>query len=230
MANSLQSVGGSASSVGLITLTFGSNTTNGSAIVIAIGSFFGEAPGSCADNKGNTYTLAGQTPSHNALIYVAENIVGGASHSVTFTASTGGCYFVAVAAEYANVATAASVDKTAATDTAGTPNYSSGSTATTSQNDELLLGVQHRHAAGIVFTPSGSWVNVKTQDDGSFHTMNLQDQIVASTGTYASTGSLTLGGQPQSVIVTLKLAGGGGGGGGGSVAAAAYYYRLLRQQ
>ena len=94
------------------------------------------------------------------MVFYAENIVGGAGHTVTVTAS-GPTYFSVTGVEYAGLAASNSLDVTAVNRGTGA-SYTSGA-ATIASANELLLGVHHVWGGGVGFTPSSGWSTVGVQ-------------------------------------------------------------------
>lgn len=145
-------------------------------------------------SQAGTVQIARSDPVFGGSLQIAyiENIVGGASHTITLTA-VGGSSSYLNATEYSGVAKSGSLDKTnvgSGTSTA----LLSAATATTVQADELLIGggaigdtASSVWTAGASFNLRGNLANGTTGALGF-----LEDRIVAATGTYTS--SATWGG------------------------------------
>lgn len=203
----------------LTTPAFASDTTSGNLIVVGAMSQSGaNAIDSVTDSKSNTYTRRGQANSSTSInceIWVAENITGGASHTVTATENgflTGGV----IAFEISGAATSSSFDVTAGTNGTG-GSLSSGNTATTAQANEILIGF-----GGITSNTNPTWTEgtsflpsppVSTSGTSAGYAIAMEYRIVSATGAYAGTMTSSNSGQNWAmVVVALKEAGGGGGG------------------
>lgn len=183
-------------------VAFLSNTVAGNLLLIGI-SHTGDHT-SISDSQGNTISdafMVGADP--NCHLHYIENNIGGADTVTVNYGSTQfdlGCMFVA---EYSGIATASALDKTAtATGFGGTSN--SGSTATTTQADELLIGVTSgTHTFGS-YTPGSGWTeraDITTGRPGHY-----QEKIVSSTGAYDSTATLSTNANWAAGIATFKAA------------------------
>jgi len=96
-----------------------------------------------SDSGAGTWLNAGlnNSGSGRAGIYYLENIAGSGSQTVTFTRPGGGSGSLSlIVLEFSQVATVSSLDKTAFTNSSSFIK-DSGNTATTTQADELLLGI-----------------------------------------------------------------------------------------
>jgi hypothetical protein len=110
--------GSSPFSTTFTTSAFGSSTTSGNAILIAI-SYDASAGGtftSVTDSKGNTYTAVGavfvDANTNSCRHFYNLNIVGGASHTITVNAGGVGFQFLRVVAhEVSGLLTSAALDK-----------------------------------------------------------------------------------------------------------------------
>jgi hypothetical protein len=202
-----------------LSLTLDNSTAGGNFIALYIPSYYRDASNSgqdysASDNKSNTYTKAFESAGVTGSLecWYAENISGGASHQVTISTPVGGFFMFAVA-EYSGVATSSAFDTSAVSpqDTPATT-YTSGSTATTAQADELLFGAVYSYNGTVSVTPDSPWSAINTRT-GTFLHMVVTEQVVSSTGAYANTGSIsgdTV--KTWSGIATFKAAAGGGGG------------------
>jgi hypothetical protein len=213
----IKSVG--ADGVTSVSLTFDSSTAGGNFIALYIPSYYRDATNSpqdysASDNKSNTYTKAFESAGVTGSLecWYAENISGGASHQVTISSPVGS-YFMFAVAEYSGVATSSAFDTSAVSpqDTPATT-YTSGSTASTAQADELLFGAVFSYNGTVSVTPDSPWSAINTRT-GTFLHMVVTEQVVSSTGAYANTGSIsgdTV--KTWSGIATFKASAGGGGG------------------
>lgn len=139
-----------------------------------------------------------------------ENIVGGASHTVSMTTNAEQ-YSVLNASEYSGIATSSSIDQTGSG--TGTSTTLSSGNVTTTQADELLVGAGTISAGtDSTFTATSSFTlrgSIGNADEGTVG--YLIDRIVSATGTYAATA--TWGGSSGAwvaAIATFKAAAAGG--------------------
>lgn len=145
------------------------------------------------------FTLAISAVSGQGLYIFYRVVVGGDSATVTFTPD----HSTAVAAgiiEYSGL-TATPLDKTASNTTGGGSSIATGTTATTSQADELLLAVigPHNPTSGSTFSLTGITAGYTAQVSQSglganpFNAVGMfaADQIVSATGTQAATGTIS---------------------------------------
>jgi len=199
---------GSVSPGSSLSVTLDSPTTAGNFLAIFASCYYaaGDAwfPWTMSDNNGSTVQQAVTLEDAGTVrIYYAENIAGRSGHQVTLSAS-GSSYFVLTAVEYSGVALSSTLDKTSSLrDT--TAAYTSGTTATTAQADELLDGVHHLRDTTTTWSPGSSFSTIERFTDGSFHQHQTQDRIVALTGTYQSNGTASASADIRNAIATFKL-------------------------
>jgi hypothetical protein len=104
--------------------------------------------------------------------------------------------------------------------------YDSGTTATTSQADELLIGVVGRPATSDIYTLPTNWTDEVTSA-GTFTSMFTGQRIVSATGGYAFTANLDSAyAWVGSMIATFKA----DTGGGGATAFPHHYYQQLHRR
>lgn len=178
-------------------VTFTSTTITGNTIIVAISSYYADTANSpqnftLTDNQGNSacYTKdvnlggTGQTQ-----IWHCSNITGGASHQITVSAGTT-AYFNLLSLEYSGIATSNSFD-VGGSNQVNTPavTYTSNN-VTTTQADELLIGLHWTFKGTPAFTPDSPWTSATTVS-GTYLYSEVADRIVSSTGNYADTGSVT---------------------------------------
>jgi hypothetical protein len=94
-----------------------------------------------------------------------------------------------------------------ATGSSTAPN--SGTTATTTAANELLIGVIGTAFNGTVLTPGAGWTD-RTETTGE--RMNFMERLVTSTGTYDASGTFGASDEWGAIIATYKATSGGGGG------------------
>lgn len=175
---------------------------------------------SVADNQGNTWAIDVQAAdSGSARASVASAKVATASGTVTVTATLGaaGSYAELVASEFSGLDTSTWVDKTA-TATAQSTSPVSGTTATTTVADELVMATVEVSVSstdvGLDSPPTGYTNLALNQDADATIALSADYKIVAATGTQAASwGTLTGAWFWGGCIATYKGATGGGGGG-----------------
>lgn len=163
---------------------------------------------SVSDNKGNSYSMAvGPTTLGNGRAYIFYSVVdtGGTNFIITITASASSIH-TAAAAEYSGVATSTPLDQIAAATGNGTA-ASSGATPTTTQANELIMGMVYSPpnvptiSAGATFTFRVNRVN------NSRGSILLEDKNVTSTGTQTATGTISATNDWIAQCATFKEAG-----------------------
>jgi hypothetical protein len=106
--------------------------------------------------------------------------------------------------EYAGLASASWLDKTAgATGTSTSP--SSGATATTTVASEVLVGVVCAGNAPT-WTPGTGYTTIEEFDINGAKIYAAEDQVVLATGAYSATGTLGTSQDWAAVIATYKAA------------------------
>ncbi len=207
------------------TATFGSNVTAWNFIVVGFNIDPANSLTSITDSLGNTYHAAiGPTDSSGnsrCYIYYAFNITGGANTITVIRGSTAGFATIS-ASEFSGMQTGDSLDKTAGVGQASTTAYDSGNTATTTQSDELLIGfLCTDQTTPLTFTAGASYT-LDTQSleatSGS-HTQQLEYQVVAATGAYKATGTVSAAIVGVAQIATFKIS---------AVATAAFWHAPTR--
>jgi hypothetical protein len=138
----------------------------------------------------NAWTLNSGVSGHSACYY-AMNITGGASHTVTQTIASFGANGMALAVgEFSGIDTSSALDKVASASSSAEP-QSSGSTATTSQANELLIGGGGQSHSGAIVPFSvlnGDWtdaVSLRHVVSGSIQGIILSYRIVPVSGAYS---------------------------------------------
>lgn len=201
----IQSKGATGAYVKSVALTLPLPATSGDQLIVAVSDYYAAdgTPFAISDSKGNTWKSAVDFANGaHLLVFYAENIVGGASETITVTASSA-TYFSVSAVEYAGLASSNSLDVTVS-NRVTSASYSSPA-ATIASGNELLFGVHHVWGSGVVFTPATGWSTVGVQV--SYDETQVQDQIAAAAGTYASAGTESSSNDTQSVLVAFKPAG-----------------------
>lgn len=190
----VQSATNSANASATLTLTFGSNFTPGNIVLVAVGHNAG-AP-RITEAAGITATMywIGSTNTANSNLFLV-HILSSGVNSLTITQQVGTNAISAVGAEYTgtNIVT----DMQAATSGSST-NPASGATATTSQANELWVGVactRNTNGGANVFTAYQNGFAEVAEANTSIATslidraVTLMERFVTSTG--AATASAT---------------------------------------
>lgn len=163
------------------------------------------------DTRGNTYQLAATvsqtSDGHQIWPYYAENFAGGAN---TVTASVSGSpsgYVGFVIAEYSGIVTSGALDKTKTAIGSGTF-LSTGSTATTSFSDELLVGYFGMSEGGSGFSPTSGFElkGYLQHSQGGRNQSAFLDRLVNSTGAYALTATTGSTEVYSGILATFKRA------------------------
>lgn len=198
------------------TVTFSSTTTAGNIILVTARSG-GTATTTMADDKAggsNTYNTD-VTLSHASFgagyIFSAPN--AGAAKVLTWTNSVSASIRIAIF-EYSGIATSSPLDKTSSLYTSGSPTSAdSGSTATTTQAAELLVGVLCLNAANCGTTTAGTSQSYAIEErvpaDPNARLVS-EDVVVAATGTYKADFTWANASSADAIclIATYKAAGG----------------------
>lgn len=176
-----------------LAITFDSNVTAGNMIFIQMYRAASVAVTDISDGLGNTYNLLndGNGPYGGGSSYYAYNISGGScTITVTFDGNTNAAF---VAREYSGLLTTDPLDvKAENLDGSYVASHSCGTTAATSQNDELvIIGYTGDAAAAGNYSASG-FSNLSDIDhNGVYGSVVMADKDVTSTGT--QTGTFTSG-------------------------------------
>jgi hypothetical protein len=165
-----------------MTSAFGSATTVGNLIIVCLNTYTG-VPGTTAitDAKGNTYTRDFQYAVGllTQTYYSAPITTGGTAHTITIGAGFEIANLDAV--EVSGAATSSPFDKSAS-NTATSTAYSTGSTGTLTQADEIVIvsvGVDTGDTATI--TEDASYTLIGEMESGSFYVSNTAYKIVSAT-------------------------------------------------
>lgn len=181
----------------------------GNLIVLRVSVSNGTTLSSVSDSAGNTWSVAiNQSTSGDMTSAIAYTpaTTGMTSGTITATFSTSAYFLYTHIAEFSGVATSTPLDQThGANATFGTA-YSSGATATTSQANELLVGIATNTTNGPTSTPGSGWT--EETDPGATTHQGYTDgyQIVSATGTYAYSGTWSANTDGPVAIATFKAA------------------------
>lgn len=169
---------------------------------------------SIGDNKSNSYSIIGSEQISGGgfvwcRLYRCENAAGGAGH--TFTVTVSGSQEITLFALEITGAAAASFDKTNQASDATSP-YNSGSTPTTGQANELIVGFlggdsgsnPATHTINNSTPSAGSWTIQLEETDGStLWTGAFATAIVSATGAYQA--GFTESGAVEGVVFTATF-------------------------
>jgi hypothetical protein len=210
-----------------VALTFATPPTLGNGLVVLVTGYNNPSPGvtTCADNRGNAYTLAiaqltPPTPVEVAIYACAAVTTTAAPFTVTVT-GTAGTYWVASAVEVSGVGTGLTVDGTAGRAASLVTPVGTGATAAlTTGADTFLAAVLSLGGAEATITVE-SVVPAWTQEheDLSFaHAVGEADTrvVTAAGGTTPSCTWTISTPQPYSAALAAFKAGGGAAGAGAS--------------
>lgn len=190
-------------------------TTTGNLIVVGAG-YQEDAFVSITDNKSNTYIeaiaeVACCSATNKGQQRYKANASGGASHTFTLTGASGSFYGEISVAEISGAATASPLDKTM-TGTETSTDHSSGSTATTSQANEILIGFGTSRDGATLTTDTGAgWTEIDRYEATANIPLITGYRIVSATGTYAYTYTSSPSLEAVQGISTWKEAAAGGG-------------------
>lgn len=214
-AAEVQSTTGNGTASPTVTTAFGTATTTGNLIVVAISDDAANITNvtGVTDNKGNTYTkIFSVANSATGAMWYAKNITGGAAHtvSVAWTVATASRCTV-VAKECSGCDTTAPLDKsTTAIGTSTAP--SSGATTATTLADEIIIGMVARDGLASAVSLGAGYANLGTVNVADAG-IGMESKVVAATGTQTATFSIAASRTWVCGVATFKGAGGGGGGG-----------------
>lgn len=167
-------------------------STTGNLFVTASGHYTDGTNTAISDSKGNVYSLITaeltQTNLDDVRLDAKEAGTGGASHTFTWTSSDS-FYGVIAATEISGMAASSVFDKTAGVADSGA-SHSSGSTAATTQANELLYGAGLNFQGVASVNDGGAgWIeraNVAGDGVGVIGII-VGTRVVSATGTYAYT-------------------------------------------
>ena len=189
----------------------------GNAIILTLATDPVSGSFSCADNRGNTYTVDANiangsgTSGVRTAILSARNIVALAQGDVISCSHPSSSARVLSANEFSGIASALPVDKTK-TGTGSSTSPSSGSTATTTQAVELLFGAvgvegaaTETFTSGAGYATAGRAGTTAVTADSNI-TVNPEYKLVSATAAYAATGTLGAARKWSAAIVAYKAA------------------------
>ncbi|HEX9679757.1 MAG TPA: hypothetical protein VGA08_04015, partial [Candidatus Saccharimonadales bacterium] len=164
--------------------------------------------------SGTGYTSAiGPTPTSNTSVqevYYKVSTGGETSVSCTSTITSGNVVAMLTFFEYSGIATSSVVDQTASS-TGNSNNPATGTTPTTTNDTNLLIGAVTVEANTTFSTWSNSFTQLSEQafSGGSGLAHAVADRLVTATGTYSTDAVAATGDQWVGHIVAFKSDGGG---------------------
>lgn len=162
-----------------------------------------------SDSKGNTWIRVASNAiaaTFDLETWVAYNITGGASHTVTAVDTGGGVDSLLIVEEWSGAATTSALDKTTGTTGLASTALNSGATAATTQAAEVVIGAGV--ASGNVTMTAGAGYSNLTKVNTTFSTLAFESQIVASTGAQTATMTSGTAGSWVCQVATFKEAAG----------------------
>lgn len=206
---------GNTASASSIALTCSASVSVGDFIIVDTGMFSARATHTITDSGGNSYTTV-VTANSRTAIAIAKCTTALTSGVSTITASFGGTdtgHMVA-AAKVTGLAASSQFDQSATGTSGGTTAaWSAGTTPSTTQADELIIGAcSCDTAATATSTPGSGYSELHDFDNGGAFQLTTIWKIVSSTGTQNPTGTWTSSGWTwNAAVATFKGDGSGGG-------------------
>lgn len=194
-------------------LTAGFTSANGAGNWIGVGVRVGSTGRtiSVTDSAGNSYASVisrdNSTDVHAGAIFHAMNVAG-ATNTVTMTITGTAVRLGMTIHEYSGLATASALDVSTGTGAAGTSTQANSGVVTTTQADELLLGVGIGSALNPTWSTRASFDNLVQNNAGR---LGGEGRIVAATLSTAAVFGLDAANEWSCFIATFKAAAGGGG-------------------
>jgi hypothetical protein len=184
-------------------VAFSTNTQGNTLLVAACGVFqgtFSTTPATFTDNQESGWSVAinvgvNDGASHQTRLYLAYKIAPTAGvYNITCDPPGTSNYITLVIAEYSGIALSSPLDQVATNaDPTGSASVTSGTTATTVQANELLIGLMsHASSTGATsITPVAPLLQVEEEEDWTqFENMAVGDRVLSSTGTFAAQWTL----------------------------------------
>ena len=187
-----------------IAKAFPGAVTGGNLIVCAV-AWGTTTTATVADTLGNSYLVARPRDNIGNLyqeIFYAKNITGGAAPTVTATFAGGGAQFRKIQCnEYSGLDTASPLDVSAGQGVNLNTNPTSGTTSMTNSAAELIFGAVYFNATASAVAGAGFTVR------GTPNFFEVEDRIVAATGTYAANwGTISPADTWTAQVATFKAA------------------------
>src|SRR5215467_1175613 len=183
-------------------VTLNSPTTQGNSLVVCIGT-----DGSSANPVVSTVTLGGNADNFASVtsnntnegswIWVDPNCTGGQTTvTINTTTGSGTLQMLAQVMEFSSVLSPSPVDKTSSGTSASSTSWSSLATATTAQDNELIIGTVFAfHSGGpapVISGPaSAAWINIAGATSPGNFAMMSGYSISYPTGAFTYNGTTT---------------------------------------
>lgn len=201
-----------------LTVPTGITTTVGNHLIMMIGHSNATSSflASVSDSKGNTWQIdidqndGGTTGAWASLAstHLSTALVAGDTITLTYMAAPG-TYEVFLVYEYSGLASSSWVDTAGGTGGGKSTSFASPSITTTNAND-LLLGVLCYSGTGAYTETGSGFSNVITQQSSPAHiTLAVNDRTVSATGTYNDSGTTSPSAYYSFIIGAYKAASGG---------------------
>ncbi len=199
-ANAIERTG-----VGSLSVAFASNNTARNLIIAFVRMSSSSQTVQVTDSAGNTYTDAVSqvqtTDGHQVHLFYSKNIAGGANTVTATFSATNNHPWLAVY-EYSGLSTTSPLDKTAHAQGSGS-SVNTGPTATTASAPELVFagtGFVYNYTGTVT---AGSGFSLGQQDAGTSRAAT-EAAVVASTGSYSGSFSLSASTNWSAVLATCK--------------------------
>jgi hypothetical protein len=185
-------------------------------IVVAVGDGIGTYAGAgvtCADSQLNVYTqdvrFDNTTKNANLFLFSADITTAlTTSDTITATYDTTRGHRNAFACQISGLATGVSDFDQKSTAVGTSLSWTSNSTPTTTQADELIIGACMNNGSGApTSTPTGGNTELFDQTDGGACELTVVYQIVTTTGAYAASGTWSTGTPENAALVGTYKAG-----------------------
>jgi hypothetical protein len=183
--------------------------TSGNSIIVGVSNYSSGQPDviSIADSYSNTYTRCGSVgngdASHTMEMWIAHNVTGGGSNTITATFDANANFRVIMVAQYSGLATSNAYDSESATSITSSTLSHATSSATTTAADDLLIGF---YIAWDVAVVTGATTPNYARVVGSGGA--LVEKIATTAGSYTVTADTSTSTQSGQVcfLKTFKIA------------------------
>src|SRR5581483_3172915 len=190
------------------------STTSGNCITVEVTVYAASSTPTLTvtDNHGNTYTLVASDETNGfgfVYTYVAKNITGGSSHSVTVTDTAQTKAYITVAIkEWSGVDTTTPVAASAHSNTGSTSSTSYTTPSIVIPAGAPVLATASEDTA-TTFTADTAHGFAKTDDVATGQDLHSQSQVSAAGGTFGAKFAWAASTKAAGVIVALNPASGG---------------------
>jgi len=212
LVNLVQSNAGERTGAVSIPVSFLSANTAGNLIVVSVRMSSTSQTVTITDSTGNSYvdavSQAQTSDGHQVHIFYAKNIKAGAN-TVTATFSATNKHPWLAVYEYSGLSTANPLDRTAHAQGSSTSPNSGASAITTNANELVFAAAGFPNSYSGTATAGGGYT-LQQQDTGTSRAVT-ETTIVASTGTYAGTFTLSTSTNWSAVLATFVVPASGPG-------------------